>query len=304
MPDLINQAISVLTGTGDQIPIQNGHPVSNAISGNSVSAGVDTHAGNSSASAGGNIQVKLFLRQAKSSDDNIVIQIRAYFFYASYSSTNYASLEVYQGTSTSGRHLLSEGWEWNRVISRNDEDRKFLSQWYTLATIPNTTNTINIYAVCRPSLSYPEVGYQLQLSGPKPCYWLNIARNDSSVNSFSYDIDDYSGVYGANRLNQTAQYALVYQGDKITWRATPKSGYKIDPKDAHIESPGGTQIPGASIITVRAYTYIRIIAKAMATLRMKIGGVWNMYSIYVRRGGAWVQHQAHIRSANKWDQYS
>ena len=73
MPDSIQEAIAILTGTGDQIPISNGHPVSNAISGNSVSTGVDTSTTNSSASAGGNIQVKLFLRQAKSTTNAITI---------------------------------------------------------------------------------------------------------------------------------------------------------------------------------------------------------------------------------------
>lgn len=295
------------------IPVFDGEPgESGSTSPGSVVPGGSDGPGKSSntetsSGSGGNILVNLYLRQAKSSNGGkIKIQIRVHFFYASYSSTNWAKLNVYLGTSTSGTKLLDEQdacWEWNRVISRNDDDRHSYSQWYDLAEINNATGDINIYATCQPTASYPTVGYQLVLKNVRPSYWLNISA-DSHTKSMSYNIEDYSNVYGANRLNQTGQYAIVYEGDKITWTAAPKSGYKIDPKDADIQSPGGTHLPGASTINVKAYTYIQVIAKAMATLRMKIGGAWNMYSIYVRRSGAWVQHQAYIRSSNKWDQYS
>lgn len=273
------------------------------VSGGSAGPGKPSNTEISSGS-GGNIYVNLYLRQAKASyGGKIKIQVRAHFFYAPYSSVNRATLNVYFGTSTSGTKLLDDAsWEWNRVLSHNDEDRHVYSQWYDLAEIDNTTSDINIYALCRPTASYPEVGYQLILKNARPSYWLNISA-DSNVKSFSYKIEDYSNVYGGNRLNQVDQFAIVYVGDKITWTATPKAGYKVDPKDARVQS-GNTIIAGNDIVDVSAYTKIDIIAKAMATLRMKIAGAWNMYSIYVRRGGAWVQHQAHIRTANKWDQYS
>lgn len=287
-----------VTGSGSSSESSSSEP------GGSTGAGVNTDPQDSQASAGGNIQVRLFLRQAKSSDaGKIKIQVRAYFFYAPYSSENTATLRAWWGSSPSGNAQIVKIWGWNRVLSHNDDDRKVFSEWFTIGEVANTTSTINVYVACQPSTSYPEVGYQLQLHNARRSFWLNIS-GDSNVKNLSYKIEDGSGVYGANRLNQTGQYAIVYEGDKITWTATPKSGYKIDPKDADIQSPGGTHLPGASTITVKAYTYIKVIAKAMATLRMKIAGTWNMYSIYIRRGGAWVQHQAHIRSSNKWDQYS
>lgn len=301
MPNPLQQAIELFTtiaGTTDT-------GTSGSAVGGSSGSGVDTSPQDSQpTTGGGNIQVRLFLRQAKSSNaEKIKIQIRAYFFYAPYSSENTATLRAWWGTSPSGSAQITEIWGWNRVLSHNENDRKVFSEWFTIGEVNNTKSPIAVYVTCQPSTSYPEVGYQLYLNNARPSHWLNVTP-DNNVKSHKYTITDGSGVYGSNRTNISDHYAIVYDGDVVTWSATPKSGYKIDPKDAHIESPGGTQIPGASTITVRAYTYIRIIAKAMATLRMKIAGIWNMYSIYVRRGGAWVQHQAHIRSSNKWDQYS
>lgn len=271
--------------------------------GGSSGSGVDTDPLNSQASAGGNIQVRLFLRQAKSSDaGKIKIQIRAYFFYAPYSSENTATLRAWWGTSPSGGSQITEIWGWNRVLSHNDNDRKVFSEWFTIGEVSNTTKPIDVYVTCQPSTSYPEVGYQLHLENARSSYWLNVTP-DANVQSHKYTITDGSGVYGSNRTNISDHYAIVYAGDTVTWSATPKSGYKIDPKDAIVVS-GSTTISGSSTVKVSAYTYIKIICKAMATLRMKIAGAWNMYSIYVRRGGSWVQHQAHIRVGNKWDQYS
>ncbi len=287
IPEVVESLFLYVTGqSANYIPGE-----STPTAGSSEGSGVSTSQQTSTSSgSGNNIYVRIYLRQAKSSTaGKIKIQARAYFFYASYSSTNWATLKIYLGTSASGTKLLDTSWEWNRVVSRNDEDRKVFSQWYDLGEISNTTSDINVYALCRPTASYPEVGYQLTLKGARPSYTVTISP-DSNVKNYSYKIEDYSRVYGSDRTNQTARTAIVYSGDKVTWTATPKSGYDINPRSA--------------TVTINGNHIIAIIARAMATLRMKIGGAWNMYSIYIRRGGAWVQHQAHIRTGNQWGQYS
>lgn len=240
-------------------------------------------------SSGGNIYVRLYLRQSKSSSaGKIRIQIRTYFYYAPYASQPTATLKVYLGSSTSGTKLLDTYWSW---VREGSGFHAVYSDWFDLPEQNNIPNSnLNLYALCSPSGSYSEIPYELSLSGIKNSYELTI-ETDGNVSSYSYTIDDSSGVNGGKRINQTATTAIVYDTDKVTWTATPKAGHKLDP------ASGTKTVSGSNLL-------ISIMAKAMATIHMMKAGAWHLYSIYVRRGGAWVQHQANIRKAGSWQQYS
>lgn len=236
---------------------------------------------------GSNIYVRLYIRQAPSTTvGKVKLQVRAYFYYAPYSSYNTATLKIYKGSSSSGTKLLDTYWEWTR---EGTGFHAIYSEWFNLPEQDNTSS-LNIYALCRPTSSYPEVSYDLSLQAIRPSRLLTI-QTDGNVASYSYTIDDSSGVVGGKRTNQTASTAIVYDTDKVTWTATPKAGHKLDP------SSGTSTVNGSNLL-------ISIITKVTATVHMFAAGAWHLYSIYVRRGGAWVQHQANIRKTGSWQQYS
>lgn len=268
----------------EYIPIDSG--TSGSGSGGSSNTGGSTSQ-QSASGGGGNIYVRLYIRQGKSSAAGKVrIQVQAYFYYAPYGSYPTATLKVYLGSNTSGTKLLDTYWGWTR---EGVGFHAVYSEWFNLPEQNNTSN-LKIYALCRPAEGYAEVPYELSLGGIKNSHTLTI-QTDGNISSYSYSIDDSSGVNGGKRTNQTAATAIVYDTDKVTWTATPKAGHKLDP------ASGTSTVSGKNLV-------ISIIAKAMATIHMMKAGAWHLYSIYVRRGGAWVQHQANIRKAGSWQQYS
>lgn len=252
--------------------------------GGSTGEGVATSQATSS--SGSNIYVRLYLRQGKSSTaGKVKIQIRAYFYYAPYESNPTATLRVFKNNNTSGTPLLFELWGWHR---QGVGFHAIYSDWYDLPEQDNV-ESLSFYALCSPADGYPEVGYYLSIQNVRPSYTLTIAPDDN-IQSYTYSIQDYSGVYGSSRENQTAKTAIVYYGDRIKYTAIPKSGYKVQAQE------------GTTPITKN--TTINIKALAQATIHLFTAGAWHLYSIYIRRGGAWVQHQANIRKAGSWQQYS
>lgn len=242
-----------------------------------------------SGSGGSNIYVRLYIRQTKSSTaGKVKLQVRIYFYAAplSYTKSENAYLNVYLGTSYHGTHLLNEGWTWTR---ESPGFHAVYSPWYDLPE-QNNIESMNIFATCKPTDSYPEVSYDLSLQAIRPSRLLTI-ETDGNVASYSYAIDDSSGVNGGKRINQTASTAIVYDTDKVTWTAIPIAGHKLDP------ASGTSTVSGSNLL-------ISIITKVTATVHMFTSGAWHLYSIYIRRGGAWVQYQANIRKAGSWKQYS
>ena len=236
---------------------------------------------------GSNIYVRLYIRQGKSSAaGKVKLQVRAYFYYAPYASYNTATLKIYKGSNTSGTKILDTYWGWTREGSGF---HAVYSDWFDLPE-QNNVDSLNIFAACSPASGYPEVTYDLSLQGIRASRLLSI-QTDGNVSSYSYTIDDSSGVNGGKRTNQTASTAIVYDTDKVTWTAIAKAGHKLDP------ASGTSTVSGSNLV-------IQILSKAMATIHMMKDGVWHLYSIYVRRGGAWVQHQANIRKGGSWQQYS
>ena len=234
-----------------------------------------------------NIRTKIYFRQVPSSTSGLVrIQAKTYFSYSSLSQSEHATLKIYLGTGASGTVLLNTSFDW---VRHTGSDTTYNSSWYNLAEVSNGTS-VNVYVLCQPSYSVSEESFQVSLSGIKPCYKLSITK-DANVASYSYSITDDSKVNGSNRTNQTVASALVYNGDKIAWTATPKSGYTLE------KSSGSETISGGN-------KTIEIKTKAMATVHIRIGGSWSLYSVYVRRSGAWVLHQVNVRKSGAWSQYS
>lgn len=270
--------------SADVVPIDGG----GGGSGGSSGGGSGTH----NPQYSGSDYVNLYFRQSKSSSaGKIRIQIRAYFYYPSlntWDTRETANLQVYLGSNASGTKLLDMDFDWIRWYSSGW--KATYSNWFDLPEQNNTSN-LNLYALCTSNKNgHNYAPFELSLSGIKNSHTLTI-ETDGNISSYSYTIDDSSGINGEKRINQTATTAIVYDTDKVTWTATPKAGHKLDP------ASGTETVSGSNLL-------ISIIAKARATIHMMKAGAWHLYSIYVRRGGAWVQHQANIRKAGSWGQYS
>lgn len=221
------------------------------------SSGVPTSSENSTVS-GGNISVNLQYKQVPSSTvGKVKIQARIVFSYAGYE-RDYTATFMFRLNNQNGSPLINTSGGANLIgWHRNATAGKYYSNWINLFEINNTTS-VTIWAAVDPTetSAYKEVYFTTTLSGVCRSYTWSFTKG-ANISSASYTITDSSKVYGSDRSNQTASTAIVYDGDKVSWSASPNSGYTVSPAPS-----GAWNISGGA----RSLTLIGLIKYSLSVL--------------------------------------